>query len=147
MRRALAATCLLAACGGADDGGTANEVPILAPGGSAETTGIAPAPGVYPFQGVWAGEGAACEDAGLGLEGGPLVITTRSVDYVDAACAIDAVEVVEPSSDYDVFLDCENGGESASGLQRFVLSGDTLTITNEGQDRRYERCEADAANE
>ena len=142
MRRAcpgllLLAAPVLAGCGGPEADGTANEVPI----------GIAPAPGVYPFQGVWAGEGASCKDAGLDLEDGPLVITTESVRYYDNPCAVEVVEELEPASRYALTMSCAGEGAPYDLTQRFAVSGDTLTVTDENGERAYSRCEASGANE
>ena len=141
-RRALAALLVLAACGGPEADGTADEIPLRA-------DGLAPAPGVYPFQGVWAGEGAACEDRGLGLEGGPLTVTTQSVGYGDpcSILAVEAVGAARPSAAYDVTLSCAGGGVPSGRTQRFAVDGDMLTITDADGERRFARCAPAGAEE
>ena len=126
---ALLLLALLAACGAGEPRGTADEVPI----------GIAPAPGVYPFQGSWAGPGGDCDAE-------PTVITTKSLASGAMRCDIASVKAAPEAdgTDYAVTADCEMSevageiGQVAGPTVLYLdLEGDTLSINGTA----HRRCE------
>lgn len=136
MRR-LAALALLAACGADEPRGTADEVPITM-GGE-----IAPAPGVYPFQGTWAEAVADCA-AAPGDEDGPTVITTQSFLRGTQACDVASVqEDAGPVPTYRLTADCEDGGMTDIALR---VNGDRLSFLD-GEGTVLRRCEPSANDE
>lgn len=136
MKR-LAALTLLAACGAEEPRGTADEVPITM-GGE-----IAPAPGVYPFQGTWAQSVADCA-AAPGEEGGRVVITTQSFLHGTQACDIASVqEDAGAVPAYRLTADCDDGGATDIALR---VDGDRLSFLD-GEGTVLQRCEPSAVDE
>ena len=137
--RSLTALLFLAACGADGPRGTADEVPIA----------IAPAPGVYPFQGTWAADPSACD---VGFADGRTdltVITTQTVLHEGRSC--DVVSVSEAYREpgmagrfYGITLDCPDGNDDPFAVS---TSGDTLTVFDGAARTELRRCEPMEAGE
>lgn len=122
----------VAACGADEPRGTADEVPVTMDGA------IAPAPGVYPFQGAWAANAAACE-----ADDERTIITTRTMIGDGRSCDIGGVGD-GPGGTYLIATDCEEAGE---GEVAATVEGDTLTLSRSGEAERLRRCEPSASGE
>ena len=139
MRTRLLAVLLLAACGGegAADG-TASEVP----------TGISPGPGVYPFQGVWAGADQDCALPPGTSEATPTIITQATLMGPGHACDVLAVEEQGADAAYIVTLSCGAGEPPQGETALYAVRGDTLTVGPEdGAGATLRRCEPSDAGE
>ena len=129
---------LLAACGGGEVAdGTANEVPI----------GIAPAPGVYPFQGAWAGSEADCVRDTMRRGDGLTVITTRTIIRSGRACDILGVTAAEGTASYAVSTDCDADGPRYRDTANLTVDGDALTIADDAGTATLRRCAPSARGE
>ena len=134
---------LLAACGADEPRGTADEVPVTMGGA------IAPAPGVYPFQGTWAADLAACGSDPMAGQGAPTVITTQSVLHQGQRCAIESVTQAdaEPGMTaalYAIALDCRDADDPPFAV---TVDGDALTVLDGAARTVLQRCEPSARGE
>ena len=141
MRRALPVLLLLAACGGGEETVPSEEAGAP-PAPMAQTR---PAPGVHPFQGLWAGEGTNCALSPGTAPEAPVEITAERFTGYENACDLQSVRVLEANVRFRVGMRCEGEGMPYEREVTYTLSPDALLAEEGTRSAVFTRCDPDEA--
>jgi hypothetical protein len=90
------------------------------------------------FAGTWAADLTNCK-TGQDSRDAPLVLTAKGYDQHEAHCTFEGLSASGPA-EWSGKAACSVEGDSQSVAVKLTLSGDTLTLTEDGAARDLLRC-------
>ena len=90
------------------------------------------------FAGTWAADLAQCK-TGQDSQDAPLVLTAKGYDQHEAHCEFDNLKPAGPG-EWSSKATCSVEGDSQTFAVKLTVSGDTLTLTEDGAARDLLRC-------
>ncbi len=90
------------------------------------------------YAGTWAADLSTCK-AGQDTQDAPLVLSAKGYDQHEAHCAFKGLKSSGPG-EWSGKADCSVEGDTQSFDVKLTVSGDTLTLTEDGAARDLLRC-------
>jgi hypothetical protein len=90
------------------------------------------------YSGTWAADLATCK-VGQDSPDAPLVLTAKGYDQHEAHCSFEGLEPSGPG-EWSGKASCSVEGDAQSFAVKLTMSGDTLTLTEDGAARDLLRC-------